>query len=314
MKHYPFIIFLSFTLSLPALANAEKAAIISSERIWDVAHKTFIVKRDLFKQLDKSQTILLGIRQDNPRHQNHAADIIRQLLKARPGIFVSNVARDKQNAFAIFASRHQNKATEYDADGLDMLLNWAVSGQADWSITRPVFDVAMLNKLPLFALSFSPYEIGQIHHKALDGMPHDVKKGLAALLSEPVSEELAAQITKEIAKGFCGILPPASLEKLSLIQRAQSGIFAQELIQFHKRAAHQKAILIASPKHIMEEASVPYYLEKLNAKSTSISLLFLESETEIPTPKELDLKVDFIWVTPKEPRISPCENLKANQP
>ncbi len=314
MKHYLFILFLSFTLSLPVLANAEKETIISSERIWDVTHKTFIVKRDLFKQLDKSQTILLGIRQDNSRHQNHAADIIRQLLKARPGIFVSNVARDKQNAFAIFANRHQNKATEYDAGGLDMLLNWAVSGQADWDIARPVFDVAMLNKLPLFALNLSPYEIGKIHRKALGGLPHDLKNDLTATLSEPLSEKLSAQITKGIAKEFCGILPPDSLEKFALIQRVRNAVFAQELIKFHEKAADQKAILISSPKHIMKEAAVPYYLEKLNAKGTSISLLFLESETEIPTPKELDLKVDFIWVTPKESVFSPCGNLKEKQP
>ncbi len=316
MKHYLFILFLLFTFSIPALAKAEKGNITSSEKIWDVTHKKFIVKGDLFKQLDESQTILLGIRQDNPRHQKHAANIIRQLIKAgiKPNIFVSNVERNKQNAFAIFANRHRNKATEYDATGLDMLLNWAISGQAAWDIARPVFDVTMLNKLPLYALNLSRYEIGQIHRKALGGLPPDIKPDLAVLLSKPVPEKLAAQITKEIAKDFCGILPPEYLEQLALIQRAQNGIFAQALIKFHEKTADQKAILISSSKHIMKEQGVPYYLEKLKDQAPSISLLFLESETKIPSPGELDLKVDFIWVTPKEPRISPCENLKANQP
>ncbi|MCF6215801.1 MAG: ChaN family lipoprotein [Emcibacter sp.] len=314
MKHYLFILFLSFSFSLPALAIAETRNDISFDRIWNVAHKKFITKRDLFKQLDKSQTILLGIGQDNPRHQNHAADIVRQLLKARPGIFVSNVERNKQNAFAIFTKRHQEKVVEFDATGLDMLLNWAVSGQAAWDIARPVFDVAMLNKLPLHALNLSRYEIGQIHRKALGGLPPDIKPDLAALLSKPVPEKLAAQITEGIAKDFCGILPPNYLEKLALIQRAQTGIFAQELIKFHERAADQKAILISSSKHIMKDLGVPYYLEKLKDQAPSISLLFLESETKIPSPGELDIKVDFIWVTPKEPRISPCENLKEKSP
>lgn len=316
MKHYLFILFLLFTFSIPVLAKAQESNITSSEKIWDVTHKKFITKRKFFNQLGQSRTILLGIRQENPRHQNHAANIIRQLVKTsiKPNIFVSNVERNKQNAFAIFTKRHQDKVVEFDATGLDMLLNWAVSGQPAWDITRPVFDVAMLNKLPLYALNLSRYEIGQIHRKALDGLPSDVKPDLAALLSEPVSEKLAAQMTKEIAKDFCGILPPNYLEKLALIQRTQSGIFAQALMKFHEKAADQKAILISSSKHIMKDLGVPYYLEKLNGQTPSISLLFLESEAKAPSPKELDLKVDFIWLTPKEPRISPCENLKEKTP
>ena len=326
MKYHLFILLLSLTISIAV--GAEEKDVLHSERmpsyekIWDVKNQNFIARQIFFKHLNHAQIILLGLRQDNPQHHIHAANMIRQLIKphSKPSIFLSNIARSKQNAFAIFtqqqhrrhhpqqhlAQQHLASTTEYDATGLDILLN--LPAQSDWKIIRPVFDVAMLKKLPLKAINLSRYEIGQIHHKGLSGLPHDVKGGLTALLAGPLTEKHQTRLNEEIAKDFCGSLPPKIMEKFALIKRVQRGIFAQELAKSSEKNTPEKAILISSPQHIMKQTGVPYYLEKNTIKDTTISVLFLETGKEIISPKTLNIDVDFIWFTPKEARASPCGN------
>ncbi len=264
-------------------------------KIWYVAGQKFISENSLTKHLARSQNILLGLRMDNPDHHVKAAKIIGNLAKKgqKPVILLSYVERNKQNAFAIFTQRHKNSLHNNDATGLDMLLDWSSSGQSDWPIVRPVFDMAMLRKLPLKAINFSRYEIGELHRKDLGGLSDDVKSDLMPLI------KIKTKIMQELGKAFCQDLPTEVLAKFAMIHRAQNGLFALAIAE----TGPEKAVLIAARKHVIKDTGVPYILGKLAGTDKSISLAFAEVGQDMQAEN-----VDYIWYTKKIPPTKTCEN------
>lgn len=285
---------LFFALCLTAPKNLSAA-----EKIWDVAEQKHISEKSLMNKLLQSRNILLGVQADNRHHHELAAKIIETLDKAgrTPVILLGNIERSKQNAFAIFTQRHQNSSQPYDATGLDMLLDWANSGQPLWSAARSLFDMAMLRKLPLKASGLSRYELGEIHRDGPDGYPPDVAGHLRALLIPPLSQQITTQINKEISREYCGNLPPDVVKKFIPATRAQNGLFALAMAG----TTPATAVLVASRKHILKEAGVPRILDKLVGKGKAVTLLFGEKGQDMP-----DEQVDFIWYTAAIPRTDPC--------
>lgn len=283
MKYIHYILLISCLFHVPH-------AMAQSGKIWHVAGQKFISHKVLVKNLMRSDKILIGLQQDNPAHHMRAAKIIENLVKKgkKPVILLSNVERSKQNAFAIFTQRHRKTDQNYDATGLDMLLEWSDSGPLAWHIARPVFDMAMVKKLPLKAVNFSRYEIGQLHQGDL---PQDVKKGLLPLL------KIKTQIEQDMSTIHCDVLPPEVLAKFALIHRARNGLFALSIADIRP----EMAVLITDQDHIYKDTGVPRYLSELPGAGKSISLLFVETGQDMS-----DRQVDYIWYTKKFSRPDPC--------
>ncbi len=310
MRHFSFILFFTLFLAV-TVARAEYV------NIWDVAGQKFISENILLKKLETKKIILLGARLDNPAHNQLAAHILKNLARAgrKPHILLGHVERNKQNAFAIYLQRHPDPSKEFDASGLDMLLDWSHSGQPGWSIVRPVFDMAMLKKLPLKAVNFSRYEVGQLHREDLGGLPGDVRPDLLPLLLSPLPKMIKTRLIEEIEKVYCGNLPPESLEKLTLIHRARNGLFALNITQLTSEPGDRTAVLIAPQKHILKNSGVPRWLDRMGGQKQVISLAFVEAGQSKPSfqkikAQKLKESVDFIWFTAKLSRPDPCGLLK----
>ncbi|VAV92238.1 hypothetical protein MNBD_ALPHA02-893 [hydrothermal vent metagenome] len=275
--------------------------LFAAPKIWDVAQEKYISEEILLTKLSNKPHILIGIRNDNARHHRLAARLIKKLATSgkEPVILLGNVERDRQNAFAIFRKRNKNLEQPYDATGLDMLLDWRRSGQPNWAIIRPVLDMAMLEKYALVASSLSRYEVGQIQHDGLKGLPEDIAEKLRPILSEPLPEEIRREFSAEIKKEYCSSLPPKAVARQILIRRIQNGLLALNIV-----AAKQKtAILITEQKYIGKNTGVPRSLAKLTGKDNHISLLFMEK----PPNNQQD---DYIWHTDGPSRPAPCQLLK----
>ena len=283
---------LSFFFFLALLTRAA-----AGQEIWDVTGQRYISEGILIDKLKSSPKILLGIRQDNPEHHDLAARVLQKLSTTGHGpvILVGNVERNKQNAFAIFIQRHQNSGQVYDATGLDMLLDWAHSGQAGWTNARPVFDLAMKRKLPLIASAFSRYEVGQIYINGQNGIPGDMAEQTSPRLLQPLPEGARARLEQEVGTNFCGPLPPEVLQKLVYLHRMQNGLFARNMT----REGDHGTLLIAAQKYVDKEIGVPPMLE-----GKSISLIFAEKGQKIKEGAS-----DFIWRAKAFPRRDPCEFL-----
>ena len=281
MKYSLAILLFIFFTSAPGVAGP---------RIWDRSNQKFISEQSLMDRLAQTRNILMGLQLDNADHYNIAAGLVRKLVAAgrQPTLLLGTIERSKQNAFAIFARRPRKPSEIYDATGLDMLLDWPHSSLEAWATVRPIFDVAMLKKLPLRAVAFSRYEIGKLYHdgpdRPLEDVPDAVKKQMAA----------------EIHKAYCTDLPPEVTDRLIMIDRAQSRLIAQAI----KESGTGTAILVGPKKYILQDSGVPSYLKKLKAGGRTVSLLFSESGQKILNPE-----VDFIWFTDKIPRPDPCRFL-----
>ncbi|MBL4801751.1 MAG: ChaN family lipoprotein [Emcibacter sp.] len=264
-----------------------------------MANQKYISQSALLDRLGQSQNILLGIRPDNIRHHELAAKVIENLDKTglKPVILLGNVEHDKQNAFAIFNQRHQNSSLEHDATGLDMLLDWSKSGQSNWAIVRPVFDMAMLRQLSLRAGLFSRYEIGQIYRNGLDGLPQNMADRLRPLLIRPLSDKIRIALNKQTRAEHCGKMPPEIIKKFTTLTRAQNSLFALKMATEGARTQ----ILIASERNILKDIGVPRILDSLMGPDKTISLLFLETGQDMPKGK-----VDYIWHTAARTRLDPC--------
>jgi len=304
MRYLFFALIFLFSVSASPLLSAK-------EKIWDVAAQKFISEDTLFQNFSASQTILLGLRRDNPWHHRLAARILKNLARQdrNPSIFLGDLERNKQNAFAIFAQRDHGSLKDYDATGLDMLLDWSHSAQPDWAIVSPVYNVAMLEKIPLYAAAFSRYEIGQIHQQGLRGLPRDVKKSLSPLLATPLPAEIKNHLISEITRDYCEPIPPEVIQKMTLIHRAQSGLFALEMANISHGSWPRTSVLIAARDYVMKGIGVPRYLKDMALKGSSLSLSFLE-KGENPRKQ----KVDFIWYTDKISRPDPCGRMTAKHP
>ncbi len=277
---------------------------IQPNKIWDIKNGNFISEKDFIRKLGSNYNLLLGIDDKNPEHYQIASTVIRKLSedKHKPRILLGNVERNKQNAFAIFASRQKDPTKIYTATGLDMLLDWQNNGQVSWAVARPVFDVALEKRLSLKAANFSRYEIGQIHKDGLMGLPEDIKASVMPLLSGPLPDSHMNKMRQEIKAHYCLPLPPEDEDKLSLIHRAQNSLFALNLS--HKET--QATILIAQKDHIAKATGIPFYLHKLDSDRGNISLALIESSPDIDTTTLAQSDVDFIWFTRKRQKSPHC--------
>ncbi|NOZ67152.1 MAG: ChaN family lipoprotein [Alphaproteobacteria bacterium] len=275
--------------------------LFAASKIWDVAQEKYISEKTLIKKLGNKPHILMAIGNDNASHHKLAARLIEKLdiSGKTPVILLGNVERDKQNAFAIFRKRNKVAEQPYDATGLDMLLDWRRSGQPDWAIARPLFDMAIRKEYALMASRLSRYEVGQIQLDGIKGVPEDIAEKLRPILSEPLPEKIKDEFSAEINKEYCNSLPPKAVARQILIRRTQNGLFALNMI----KAKQKTAFLITERKYMGKNTGIARSLAKLTEKSTPISLLFTEGQ---PT----NAQVDFIWQTKGPPRTDPCQLLK----
>ncbi len=288
MRYFFYNLFILYLIILPA-------AQASDVKIWAVADQKFISEKKLITKLRLSKNILLGISPDNPDHHARATKIIEKLTKGgrEPVILLSYVERNKQNAFAIFIQRHKKTGKDYDATGLDMLLGWSNNGQSEWSVVRPVFDMAMIKNLSLKAVNFSRYEIGELYGQGLDGLPDDVKPALLPLL------KTTPQIEQETHKANCETLPPEVVEKFITIRHARNSLFALAMSETRDKTT----VLIAPHAHVNIDTGVPHFLNKLTGPGKSISLSFVETGQDVR-----DRQADYIWYTGEESRPRPCQH------
>lgn len=272
--------------------------LFAAPKIWDTAQEKYISEEILLTKLANKPHILIGIRNDNARHHRLAARLIKKLATSgkEPVILLGNVERDRQNAFAIFRKRNKSLEQPYNATGLDMLLDWRRSGQPNWAIARPLFDMAMLNGYALMASRLSRYEVGQIQHDGIKGVPEDIAEKLRPILFESLPEKIKDEFSAEINKEYCNSLPLKSVARQILIRRIQNGLFALNMI----KAGRKTAILITEQKYMGKNIGIARSLAKLTEKNTPISLLFTEGPST-------NAQFDYIWQTDGPSRPVPCQ-------
>lgn len=193
--------------------------------------------------------VLLGEVHDNGEgHRLRAAALEQAVAEGwRPAIVLEQF--DRENQALLDRAQAQCK----DADCVIALASPGKTGW-DWTLYRPVIDLALRNKLPMRAGNLSRADAARLVKAGTDAVFSQAEQR-ALGLTDVTPELLAAQQT-EVADSHCGMLPASLLPNMARAQIARDAVMAQVM----RAAAPRPVVLLAGNGHVREDLGVPRWL------------------------------------------------------
>lgn len=226
--------------------------------------------------------MLLGEVHDNPAGHKERFQTLKKLLSEgwRPAIAMEQFDREVQPALKNAARTCKN------ADCL--LAAVTKSPRWDWSLYKPVIDLALHYRLPILAANVSREDAAKVVHG-----------GLAAVLDKQIIQnaglgsktDLMKGQEKEIIEGHCGKLPKEMVGGMVNAQVARDIWMAKVLRENHR----QGVVLLAGNGHVRKDLGVPNWLTDLKVRSIG----FIEK----PVKRGV---YDRSVIVPPHPRPDPC--------
>lgn len=257
--------------------------------------------------------VILGERHDNPDHHAIQAWLLRQVVATgrRPAVVFEMVTQDAQPAIDKFLAGEPK-----DAAGLGEAVGWGESGWPDWSLYRPIADIAVAHDLPIIA--------GNVSETAVDAVMQE--GGLDALdmarlgdlrLAEPVEMSHLAELHRDIREGHCDMLPEKLIGPMAAVQRLRDAAMAAAMVEASKRPGTDGAVLITGTGHARRDRGVPFYLQRQGFDPRDMySLAPIEVEDGQARPADYrksrndGLAYDAVWFTPQAKREDPCAAMR----
>lgn len=274
-------------------------------RIWDVKAARYISPEDLAGAVGKSDFIILGETHDNPDHHRLQAWILQALADRNrlPAVAFEMVSLDKADALEVY-----QETDRYNADGLEVFLDWRASGWPDWQIYKPVFDTALFNGLKLAPANLSEAMVKDMSKRGMQALPDTLRRKLR--LVEPIPAPIRDAVAHEIRDSHCGGLPERFIPAFIDIQFARDALMAESLIDAD---TGRGAVLIAGNGHARHDHGVPWHLRQMVAKKSAVSVAFVEVSDDKLAPENYavdwnapTLPFDYIWFTGRTDRGNPC--------
>ena len=233
--------------------------------------------------------VLLGEVHDNAAQHAMRAEALRAVLEggARPALLMEQFDRERQAD--LDQALAQPGATADAVIAAATPADPAMQGWS-WPFYKPYIALAIAYKLPIVAANVSRDDTRRV-----------LKDGLAALGFEPrVPADIEASQASAIADGHCGMIDTAMAGRMVGAQVARDQFMARVV----ESNAARGAVLIAGNGHVRRDVGVPRWLnEATRARSVSIGLL----EPGDPSGPAFDVAL----VTPSQPRVDPCEGMRA---
>jgi uncharacterized iron-regulated protein len=262
----------------------------------------------LVDALANADVVLLGETHDDPEHHRLQAWIADQLVARGRRIAVAYEMIDDSQAplLARFLA-----ARPRDAAGLGDALSWSNSGWPDWSLYRPIADVALTQPAPpakpLRAANLPTSQMRDIARNGLKASGLDT--ALAAMLRQAQARDPAvmAAHAEDIRQGHCGMLPDSAITPFALAQYARDIVMARSIVAARAEDPDAAVLLIAGAGHARKDVGVPVHLARLLPKARIVSVGFLEDDDETATRSAAPF--DYVWETPAIERDDPCTAL-----
>jgi len=285
--------------------------------------------------------LLFGEVHDNPVHHQLRAWLINLHAKPRrewrPGVVFEQIRADQKVALDRFKALAETGSGA--ADDLFQLLEWDKSGWPRAQIYKPLFEVVLAAKLPIYAGDPPRGAVRAIARGGLSALPPEERARLR--LDEPMPAPLLDSLRKELADGHCGLLTAEAVENMAAAQRYRDAHLADALLsaaeRYHQAAVargedpfmwalipHQPAILVAGNGHLRKDRGVPWHLRLrapsevaatfLAAATTFLLVEVVEGKTdpELYMPRDPAGKpaADLLIFTPRAERADPCEAMR----
>lgn len=182
------------------------------------------------------------------------------------------------------------------AGRLAIPLNWAESNWPSWDFYQPVFNIAMIAKLPI---------------KGAD-LPNQEKKRINKLEDYVEAYELPIieSWRSSMKKAHCDLIKEDRLSKITQLQILRDKAMANTMQD--NTDNESIALLIAGSAHTRKDRGIPRYLEA--DKVLSIALIEATEVSALgdalPVSIEEGTKpYDYVWFTPKIEKKTLCDRL-----
>ena len=225
--------------------------------------------------------LALGEVHDNP--DGHRARFA--LLQARvaagwhPAIAMEQFDRERQ------PDLDRAQASCRDADCVVAMAAPPKAGW-NWELYAPVIELALRERLPLYAANLSRGDAGRIVENGYD---------------HPVPADILQPQVDEVRSGHCGMLPDEMLAPMATAQVARDVAMA-DVIAAALAAHPEGVVLIAGNGHVRRDFAVPRWLRDRGIASESIG--FVENAEETA-------HFDRAEVVPPHERPDPCAKFRA---
>jgi len=236
---------------------------------------------------------LLGEVHDNPAGHRERLALLTRALDAgwRPLIAMEQFDIDRQADI----DRARREAPR-DAQHVIDLAAPARSGW-DWSLYRPVIELALRYDLPLRAANLSGADTGKVVRGGYASV-FDAQRIDALGLAQPIEPLLQAAQEREIDAGHCGMLPARMWPAMARAQFARDAVMAQVL----RESGPNGAVLIAGNGHVRRDTGVARWLGP-DDRARIVAIGFVEA----PVAADFAAAFDRVVPVPAAPRADPCE-------
>ena len=265
-----------------------------SGRVWSRARSHLVCPEELLTAVRASSYLLLGETHDNADHHRLQAQLLDVWLGAHPrGARVAFEMIDEAQSHAL------DEPYPVNADALAAKLDWSQSGWPDFSLYRPIFEVALDHGARIVAAHPNREHLRASMHGASPEETESLK------LEPPLPEAERAALAQEIRDSHCGQAPEAMVAPMIAAQTFKDAWMARALAD-----ATPPAALIAGSGHVRDDRGVPAYLARRGGKSVlTVDLIGVQAALEKPEEYEL-APYDFVIFTPRVDDASACDRFR----
>lgn len=242
--------------------------------------------------LPNPQVLLLGEVHDNAQgHRLRMAELQRRVAAGwRPVIVMEQFDRENQDLLTRAAR---------DCADPDCIIRVMEQPRWDWSLYRPVLDLAISYQLPLVAAGLSPADASRI---VRDGIKWSMPPAMAATyLAAPVPNDILEGQRKEVQAARCNMLPDMMIGGVVNAQVARD-IWMAKLI---RDQAPRAVVLLAGNDHVRKDLGVPRWLKLADPQLSVRSIGYIEQGGKA-YPGEFDLTQGM----PAQARADACAKFK----
>jgi len=277
--------------------------------VWDVNANRPISPETLLTEIARVPFVLLGEKHDNPDHHRLQARIIRRLHAARrrPAVVFEMLSVDVTPALGqVLATPGVTPADIRTA------VEWDESGWPPWDMYAPIFDAALVARLPIAPGNLSRDTVATLHRGGRHALPPQQQAALG--LDEPIAPERQRIMFEQIRDAHCGFAPDDLVVRMVDAQRARDMQLARKLIAAGEADG---AVLIAGTEHVRRDTGVPVYLAELAPGRMAATVGFMEVSREHASAVETlaaryghSVPFDYVWFTPRVDDADPCARFR----
>lgn len=273
-------------------------------RIYRPADGSFVTRAQVAAAVASTSLLMLGEKHDNRDHHRLQAEMLRAFLDAHPGAAVAFEMLDvgQQPAVDKYLDGHPSSI-----DGLADAVAWGETGWPEWTVYRPVFQVAFERGAPIVAANLPRDEAMSVAREK-DQSP------ILKLLSLPALPQAQLDaMSAEMKESHCGALPERMIPGMVLAQRARDATIAAHVEQ---ASAGKGAALITGNGHARKDRGVPVALAAVDSRPL-LTIAFVEVYRGEDDPAAYVDRAaggvqpyDYVWFTPRVDEKDPCEQMR----